>query len=120
MQRSTHLVAAQDKPQREVSLLMKAAVYQSGVISLFLQSLFALCVKGPVSDFAQGTPEVMNQQPTSDNLCFYVDGKMTLGNPLRKHTWYQRGKLKDNLRSLEDLHPYLLIFDVGEGMSLPY
>ena len=54
-------VAAHVKPPVEVLLLVKTATYQSQVVCLFLQSLLALCVWGPVLNVTQGTPEVVNQ-----------------------------------------------------------
>ena len=48
VQKFTHLVATQDKPYKEVLLLVKPAAYQSGVICLSPLSLLAFCVWGPV------------------------------------------------------------------------
>ena len=62
MRRSGHFVATEDKPCMQVSLLIKSATYQSGVVCLILWSLFALCLWGPVLDFIQEAFKVVNQQ----------------------------------------------------------
>lgn len=62
MQRSTHLAVAQDKPDKEVPLLIKSATYQSGAVCLFVWFLLALPVC-PISDYTHGAPEeIANQQ----------------------------------------------------------
>lgn len=44
VQKFTHLVATQDKPYKEVLLLVKPAAYQSGVICLSPLSSCLLCM----------------------------------------------------------------------------
>lgn len=41
-------------------MLIKPATCQSEVVCLFPQSLLALCVQGPVSDFTRETLQVLN------------------------------------------------------------
>ena len=45
--------SAQDNSPIYVPLLLKTSIYQSGVGCLFLPSLFALPVQGPISDFTR-------------------------------------------------------------------
>lgn len=61
-------MASQDKPHKEVPLLIKTSTSQSWVACLFLQSFAALHVQGTVSDNTQeALGEVSNQQL----LCLY-------------------------------------------------
>lgn len=45
-----------------VPLLVRTSTYQSGVVYLFVWSLFALSVWGLVLNLAQGTPMVAHQK----------------------------------------------------------
>lgn len=68
--RSIYLVAAQDRPCRQMVLpikTIKTATQQSGVVSLFLQSFLILCVQGPIKNFTRGTPEIANQPSGAGN-----------------------------------------------------
>lgn len=61
MWRATCLTAAQGKPPMQAPLLTKTASYPSGVACLFLRSLLALGVQGPVLDFIWATPKFANK-----------------------------------------------------------
>ena len=65
-------LAAQDKPCMQVTLLVKTVTYQPGMAFLFLPSLPALWVQGPVSDYTQkASKEIMNQQLRKKTLNYF-------------------------------------------------
>ena len=55
------LVLQLPKPPKEVSLPIKLATHHSGVFCVFLQSLAALLIWGPVSDYTWEAPGVAKQ-----------------------------------------------------------
>lgn len=85
MRRSTCLAATQDKSRMSVHLLIKPTTYQLGVVCFFLSSFLALCVQGPVSDFTQGTAQVVNQQSFLFSKCGFVSPMIRNGSRYNDH-----------------------------------